>query len=159
VLSAPGVNVIGAGPDGGYLVGDGTSPASALVAGVAALIRSRYPRLSPEQVEQAMIYSASDRPADGYSPGTGFGEVDAPAALTMAARLAVGRPSTGLAAGLRFGPAPGPIQVVHRDTARIDGYGAASVVLLLAGLVLLVWLILRLRRFRSGRRPLTDSLS
>ncbi len=158
VLSAPGVNVIGAGPDGSYLVGDGTSPASALVAGVAALIRSRYPRLSPEQVEQAMIYSASDRPADGYSPGTGFGEVDAPAALTMAARLAVGRPNTGLAAGLRFGPAPGSIQVVHRDTARIDGYGAVSLVLLLAGLVLLVWLIVRLRRFRSGRRPLTDSL-
>ena len=158
VLSAPGVNVVGAGPDGSYLVGDGTSPASAFVAGVAALVRSRFPRLSPEQVEQAMIYSASDRPAGGYSPGAGFGEVDAPAALTMAARLAVGRPDTGLAAGLRFGPAPGPIEVVHRDTARIEGYGAASVVLLLAGLVLLVWLIVRLRRFRSGRRPLTDSV-
>jgi hypothetical protein len=125
---------------------------------VAALIRSRYPRFSPEQVEQAMIYSASGRPAGGYSPGTGFGEVDAPAALTLAARLAVGRPDAGLAAGLRFGPAPGPIQVVHRDTARIDGYGAASVILLLAGLVLLVWLIVRLRRSRSGRRPLTGPL-
>jgi type VII secretion-associated serine protease mycosin len=158
VLSAPGVNVVGAGPAGSYLQGDGTSAASALVAGVAALIRSRYPRFSPEQVEQAMIYSASGRPAGGYSPGTGFGEVDAPAALTLAARLAVGRPDTGLAAGLRFGPAPGPIQVVHRDTARIDGYGAASVVLLLAGLVLLVWLIVRLRRSRSGSRPLTGPL-
>ena len=158
VLSAPGVNVVGAGPDGSYLEGDGTSAASALVAGVAALIRSRYPRFSPEQVEQAMIYSASGRPAGGYSPGTGFGEVDAPAALTLAARLAVGRPDAGLAAGLRFGPAPGPIQVVHRDTARIDGYGAASVILLLAGLVLLVWLIVRLRRSRSGRRPLTGPL-
>jgi type VII secretion-associated serine protease mycosin len=156
VLSAPGVNVVGAGPDGSYLEGDGTSGASALVAGVAALVRSRYPRLSPEQVEQAMIYSASDRPAGGYTPGTGFGEVDAPAALALAARLAVSRPDTGLAAGLRFGPAPGPIQVVHRDTARIDGYGAASVLLLLAGLVLLVWLFVRFWRSRSGRRPLTD---
>jgi type VII secretion-associated serine protease mycosin len=152
VLSAPGINVVGAGPDGSYLEGDGTSAASALVAGVAALIRSRYPRLSPEQVEQDMIYSASDRPAGGYSPGTGFGEVDAPAALTMAARLAAGRPDTGLAASQPFGPAPGPIQVVHRDTAQIAGYGAASAVLLLGGLVLLVWLIVRLRRSRSGRR-------
>ncbi len=158
VLSGPGINVVGAGPDGSYLESDGTSAASALVAGVAALIRSRYPRLSPEQVEQAMIHSASNRPAGGYSPSIGFGEVDAPAALTMAARLAAGRPDTGLAAGRRFGPAPGPIQVVHRDTARIAGYGAASAVLLLGGLVLLVWLIVRLRRSRSGRRPLTESL-
>ena len=53
VISAPGVNVVGAGPGGSYLEGSGTSPASAFVAGVAALIRSRYPRLSPVQVELA----------------------------------------------------------------------------------------------------------
>ena len=123
VLSAPGVNVVGAGPGGSYLEGSGTSPASAIVAGVAALIRSRYPRLSPVQVELAMISSASRRPAGGYSPDVGFGEVNAPAALTAAARLAAAAPQTGLAAGAHFGPAPGPIQVVHRDEARIDGYG------------------------------------
>ena len=45
-LSAPGVSIIGAGPGGSYLQASGTSPASAFVAGVAALIRSAYPRLS-----------------------------------------------------------------------------------------------------------------
>ena len=110
------------------------SPASALVAGVAALIRLRYPRLSPEQVEQAMIYSASDRPAGGYSPGTGFGEV-ARARRAHRGGAAGRRPSRYRTRGrpVRFGPAPGPIQVVDRDTARIDGYGAASAVLLLVG--------------------------
>ena len=93
VLSAPGVNVVGAGPGGSYLEGSGTSPASAFVAGVAALIRSRYPRLSPVQVEQAVISSAADRPAGGYSPGVGFGEVNAPAALSAAARLAATAPA------------------------------------------------------------------
>ena len=158
VLSAPGVNVVGAGPGGSYLEGSGTSPASAIVAGVAALIRSRYPRLSPVQVEQAMVSSASHRPAGGYSPDVGFGEVDAPAALTAAARLAAAQADTGLAAARHFGGARGPIQVVHRDTARIDGYVAAAAVLTVAALVLLTWLIVRVRRSRSGRGELSATL-
>jgi type VII secretion-associated serine protease mycosin len=152
VLSAPGVNVVGAGPGGSYLEGSGTSSASAIVAGVAALIRSRYPRLSPVQVELAMISSAIRRPAGGYSPDVGFGDVNAPAALTAAARLAAAAPQTGLAAGAQFGPAPGPIQVVHRDEARIGGYEMAGAVLALVGAALLTWLIVRVRRFRSSRR-------
>ncbi len=79
VVSAPGVNVVGDGPGSSYLVGSGTSPASAFVAGVAALIRSKYPRLTPVQVMQAIVTSTQRRPAGGYSPGVGFGEVDAAA--------------------------------------------------------------------------------
>ena len=155
VLSAPGVNVVGAGPGGSYLEGSGTSPASAIVAGVAALIRSRYPRLSPVQVEQAMVSSASHRPAGGYSPDVGFGEVDAPAALTAAAKLAAAQADMGLAAARHFGGVRGPIQVVHRDTARIGGYIAAAAVLTFAALVLLMWLIVRVRRSRSARGELS----
>ena len=158
VISAPGVNVIGAGPGGSYLQGSGTSPASAFVAGVATLIRSRYPRLSPALVEQAMVSSASRRPAGGYSPDVGFGEVDAPAALSAAARLAAVAPETGLPAGAHFGPSPGPIQVVHHDTDRIGGFAVAGAVLALGGLVLLMWLIVRIRRFRSSQRELGATL-
>src|SRR5215472_18942643 len=50
VISAPGVNILGAGPRGEYLTGSGTSPAAAFVAGVAALIRSKCPRLTPALV-------------------------------------------------------------------------------------------------------------
>lgn len=156
VISAPGVNIIGAGPGGSYLEGSGTSPAAAFVAGVAALIRSRYPRLDPAQVEQAMISSASRRPAGGYSPDAGFGEVDAPAALTAAARLAAQAPQTGLAAGAHFGRMPGPIQVVHRDERRIAGFGAAGAALALAGLALLAWLIARIRRRDAGHSELQE---
>ncbi len=102
VLSAPGVGVIGAGPGGEYFDAEGTSPAAALVSGVAALIKSRYPRLSPALVEQALIISAARRPAGGYSTATGFGEVDAAGALAAAARLAAARPAPGLVPAARF---------------------------------------------------------
>jgi hypothetical protein len=107
VLSAPGVNVFGAGPGGSYVEADGTSPASAVVAGVAALIRSRYPRLTPFQVERALTSSTSHRPRGGYNPGTGFGEVNATAALAAAGRLAAALVQPGLSASARFAH-PGP---------------------------------------------------
>jgi type VII secretion-associated serine protease mycosin len=153
VLSAPGVNVVGAGPGGSYLEADGTSPASAIVAGVAALIRARYPRLTPVQVEQALLTSARHRPSGGYSPATGFGEVDAPAALAAAGRLAASRTTTGAAASTRFAH-PGPIQVVHRDHTRITSYTVAAIVLFLGFLGLAAVLVARVRRLRRARlRP------
>ncbi len=155
VICAPGVAVVGAAPGGGYLAVNGTSPASAFVAGVAALIRSRYPRLSPAQVRQALVSSARYRPAGGYRPGVGFGEVDAGAALKAAAGLAAQRPGPGLAPAAHFGsgPLPGPIQVVHRDRARIAGSerlaaaGAAGFLIALAALAVV---LLRVAR-NSGR--------
>ena len=44
-LAAPGVNVPAQGKDGAYWLVSGTSPACALTAGVAALIKSAYPKL------------------------------------------------------------------------------------------------------------------
>jgi subtilisin family serine protease len=154
VLSAPGVNIIGAGPGGSYLQATGTSPAAAFVAGVATLIRSAYPRLSPAQVEQALVGSAQHRPAGRYSPATGFGEVDAAAALRAAGRLAATRPALGLAAGSYFGGAtPGPVPVVQRDAARISmlgGLGVAGVVGFLAALAVLARIIAGRRRGRAA---------
>ena len=151
-LSAPGVDIIGAGPDGSYLQASGTSPASAFVAGVAALIRSAYPRLSPAQVAQALISSARHRPAGGYSPSTGFGELDAVTALRAARRLAVAQPAAGLAAHGHFAAAaPEPIQVTHRDAGRIAvlaGVAAAGTAGVLIALLMLSVLTVRTVRDR-----------
>ena len=46
-VAAPGVNVPAQGRDGQYWLVSGTSPACALTAGVAALIKARYPRPGP----------------------------------------------------------------------------------------------------------------
>ncbi|MGA9833082.1 MAG: S8 family serine peptidase, partial [Trebonia sp.] len=163
LLSAPGVGVIGAGPGGEYLDAEGTSPSAALVSGVVALIRSRYPALSPALVAQALITSTAHRPSGGYSTGTGFGEVDAAAALRAAGRLAAATPETGFATA-KFFAAPGhassairPIQVVHRNTKLIAAYTAAAyggAVCAIMATVLLIWTIRRSRRDRRNRRPI-----
>jgi type VII secretion-associated serine protease mycosin len=144
VISAPGVNVVGAGPGGEYIVADGTSPASAFVAGVAALIRSKYPRLTPALVTQALVSSAQHRPAGGYSPEVGFGEVDAVTALAAAGRLAAQSPRPGLRPSALFAPSLGPVQVVHRSYLLIlllAGVAAAAVIWFVVALTLLVvWL-------------------
>ncbi len=154
VISAPGVNVVGAGPGGSYLQASGTSPASAFVAGVAALIRSAYPALSPAQVTQALASSAGHRPKAGYSPEIGFGELDAAAALRAAGQLAAVRAAAGLAARHHFaaGP-PGPIQVVHRDQLRLSllaGLGGLAALGFLACLVMAAVLIRAVRRDEGG---------
>jgi type VII secretion-associated serine protease mycosin len=154
VISAPGVDIVGAGPGGEYLTGSGTSPAAAFVAGVAALIRSKYPRLTPAVVTQALISSARHRPGGGYSPGTGFGEVDAVAALSAAGRLA-GQPAVaGLSASAHFGagPAPGPVQVVHRSLAKIVTLTALAAAAAGGFLLSLTLPLARPRHGRSRRR-------
>jgi type VII secretion-associated serine protease mycosin len=87
-VAAPGVSVPAQGRDGQYWYVSGTSPACALVAGVAALIKSRYPHLSPHLVAQALTSTTTGRPASGYDSQVGFGIVDAAAALTKAGQLA-----------------------------------------------------------------------
>ncbi len=87
VVAAPGQGVIGAGPGNSYWEGEGTSQAGAIVSGVAALVRARYPRMEPAAVAQAITASASRRPVAGYDEKVGFGEVNAAAALTEAARI------------------------------------------------------------------------
>jgi subtilisin family serine protease len=87
-VAAPGVNVPAQGRDGQYWYVSGTSPACALVAGVAALIKSRYPDLAPDLVAKALTSTTTGRPRVGYDSQIGFGIVDATAAMARAATLA-----------------------------------------------------------------------
>jgi type VII secretion-associated serine protease mycosin len=87
-VAAPGVDIPAEGRDGAYWLVSGTSPACALVAGVAALIKSRYPGLSPVLVDQALTSTANAGTGNGYNAKTGFGTVDATAALKAAGKLA-----------------------------------------------------------------------
>ena len=77
----PGKAVPAQGRNGLYYTVDGTSPACALVAGVAALIESRYPVISPALVTEALTSTAQQTASGGYDVLTGFGIVDADAAL------------------------------------------------------------------------------
>ncbi|CNG53134.1 type VII secretion-associated serine protease mycosin [Mycobacterium tuberculosis] len=124
VVSAPGVQIIGAGPDGRYWIGDGTSPATAFVSGIAALIRSRHPGLAPALVTQAIAASTRNRPDGGYDRAVGFGRVDAAAALTASDALAGARMSgAGLPPHRRFAADRAePVRVVHRSGGLVFTY-------------------------------------
>ncbi|MCX7930390.1 MAG: S8 family serine peptidase [Chlorobi bacterium] len=49
-ISAPGVSILATYPGNSYGTADGTSMASPIVAGVAALVKAKYPGLSPGQI-------------------------------------------------------------------------------------------------------------
>ncbi len=87
-LAAPGASVLTTDRTGADGYGgsdttsiDGTSFASPYAAGVAALVISADPELSPDQVEQVLADTAKDRGAAGYDPAFGWGLVDAAAAV------------------------------------------------------------------------------
>ncbi len=109
-VAAPGVSVPAQGRDGQYWWVSGTSPACALVAGVAALIKSVYPDLAPDLVASALTSTTTNRPARGYDSQLGFGIVDAAAALAKAGQLARDRLGvTSIAAGTQFGGGPAAV--------------------------------------------------
>ncbi len=109
-VAAPGVSVPAQGRDGQYWWVSGTSPACALVAGVAALIKSLYPDLAPNLVASALTSTTTNRPPRGYDSQLGFGIVDAAAALAKAGQLAREHPApAGIAAGTTFGGGPAAV--------------------------------------------------
>ncbi|MGO8956567.1 MAG: S8 family serine peptidase [Streptosporangiaceae bacterium] len=86
-LTAAGAGVVAASGSG-YQTVNSTNAASAVVAGVAALIRARYPQLSVAQVRTALTSSTLYRRAGGLAGGFGYGAVDADKAMTAAGQLA-----------------------------------------------------------------------
>jgi type VII secretion-associated serine protease mycosin len=81
VLTAPAVDLLGPRP-GGYWQVEGTSFAASLVAGTAALIRSRWPTMSAANVINRLIGTADPVGTYGSDQRVGFGEVDPALALT-----------------------------------------------------------------------------
>lgn len=82
VLAAPAVDVVSIGLAGGYVKGTGTSPATAIIAGVAALVRSKFPDLNATEVIHRMTATAIDKGDPGRDKEYGFGIVNPVAALT-----------------------------------------------------------------------------
>jgi hypothetical protein len=85
-VTAAGQDVVAAAP-AGYQTMSGTWAASAIVAGVAALVRSQFPNLTAAQVRKALIAGTIARPHGGFASGRGYGIADALGALTDAATM------------------------------------------------------------------------
>ena len=81
-LAAPGVEIYSTWPWlDGYFTKSGTSMAAPHVSGVAALVWSHWPAWSSDAVSEQITGTAVDVADPGWDPLTGWGRLDAAAAL------------------------------------------------------------------------------
>jgi len=116
-LTAPGTGLTVAEPGGQYGTLATTDMSAALAAGVAALIRSRFPGLSAAAVAQAMERGVTGRPAQG----AGHGALDAAGALTAAAAIAARQAPTATPTPTvppSVAPVPAPVHAATSTPAR-----------------------------------------
>lgn len=162
-VTAPGVGIIAAAPDGGYETLSSSDMSSALVAGVAALIRSRFPRLTAAETARALESGTTAIP-NPPRPGGGHGQVDAADAISAAATINASLPPPSrshpprLSASSR-GSEPSAGQPVEPDAGRAAPRRGAGMlvgsvlrgVVIVAG-VLIAVLAVTLTLVRRGRR-------
>jgi Subtilase family len=146
MLTGPGNGVIAANGPTGYAKLKSTTAASAVVTGVAALIRAQFPTMTPAQVRKALTSSTAFHPPGGRRTGSGFGTVDAAAALTAAAKINA-TPSSGASAANPTPPAAPKVKVHSTslwDALKYPVLGLAA--LLLIALIVLITVRTRQRR-------------
>jgi subtilisin family serine protease len=83
-IAAPGEAILSTVPGGGYDYRNGTSMAAPAVSGVAAMMKAVNPSLTPEQMEDILDKTAVDIMDKGRDDSTGYGLVNAQAAVIMA---------------------------------------------------------------------------
>lgn len=81
-IAAPANDVVSTARDGGYRTGTGTSDSAAIVSGALALIWSKYPNLTRDEVLWRLVATATDKGPMGKDPETGYGLINIVAALT-----------------------------------------------------------------------------
>jgi len=89
-LTAPGQGVRTTNDNGGYSNVSGTSFACPMTAGLCALIWSKNPSLTPQQVEDVLRMSCDDLGAAGVDDNFGFGRINSDIAMQMTPATSVG---------------------------------------------------------------------
>lgn len=89
-VAAPGVDIWSLSSTGGYIYNSGTSMATPHVSGLACLMITVDPTLTHEEIQQILIDTADDVESPGFDNLTGWGRINAHAALqAVLARLGV----------------------------------------------------------------------
>ena len=133
-----------------YSTGNGTSASSAIVAGVAALVRARYPDLDAANVINRLIRTADHRGSAGRNPQYGYGIVDPVRALTAHVPHVDANP-LGEPAAASTSASPTPEAVGSHATAPTSNSTIATILILAAVLLIAVIVIVVLLRHRSRR--------
>jgi type VII secretion-associated serine protease mycosin len=128
-LVAPGVDIHSTNRGGGYVRSNGTSNSTAIVAGAAALVRSKYPDLSAQEVVHRLTATATDKGAPGRDPEYGYGVLNLVAALT--ANVPLLQPSGATSPDGTAGPGPSATALPSPGTDRTGVFALLGVSLLL----------------------------
>jgi hypothetical protein len=150
-LTAPGVGLAATVPPDGYGPVSSTSASSGIVAGVAALVISRFPHLTAAQVSQVLTGGVTT--AQTAVPGAGRGIVDAAGAVSQAESLAAASAPSRPAAAPAGSGQPERLSTTAARGSHTDGLAGSLVRYVVAGLggliVVLVVLLLLMRRRRD----------
>jgi len=84
-VAAPGSEIYSTLMGDRYGYNGGTSMATPHVAGLAALLRDRFPSYTPDQIASAILDNAEDLGTAGWDPYAGCGRIDAFQALSVGA--------------------------------------------------------------------------
>ncbi|HEY3505809.1 MAG TPA: S8 family serine peptidase [Actinocatenispora sp.] len=157
-LAAPATDIVspdtlgraGDAEPSGYKTSDGTSNATAIVAGVAALVRAKYPDLDAANVVNRLIRTADHKGAAGRNDQYGYGIVDPVKALTADVPTVHANPLGEPAA-----PSPTTSDGGHAAGSASDTGGGNAVPWIVLGVVVLVAaviivVLLSRRRARSS---------
>jgi type VII secretion-associated serine protease mycosin len=158
ILAAPSDDIVAARLKGGYATATGTSNATALVAGVAAVIKAKYPQETPAGILQRLRDSAVDRGDPGYDERYGYGVID-PIAATAA--TVPKRAGSGASATASPSKSRSPVPVKPRTEPSAEAPKVVQIVALTLAFLgapvalglLTVWLR---RRMRRRSQPATD---
>ena len=96
-VMAPSENLVGAIPGGGHSSWQGTSGATPIVAGIAALVRAAHPELDAANVVNRIIATARPVTATVPDPLYGFGLIDAADAVSAEVPAVTANPLGSLA--------------------------------------------------------------
>jgi hypothetical protein len=146
-LTAPGVGLTTATPPDGYAPVSSTSLSSGIVAGVAALVLSRFPHLTGAQVSQVLAESVT--PARTHAAGAGLGTIDAGRAVSLAAGL--GETPRPTATPIRT-HLPGRLSTAATHQVSASSVASSLVRYVVAGLGVLIALLIVLLLVMRSRR-------
>jgi subtilisin family serine protease len=141
-VAAPGVAIVTTDRSGAkgycnaeYTFFNGTSAATPLVAGTAALILSQDPTLSPAEVKERLEATAKDLGAPGHDTAYGWGRIDACKALL----------------GANCAPGATPSLVVPNRPTNLKV--AIEIAVAIIAALAILWLLQKLYRTRLPPRP------
>lgn len=182
--AAPGVGVGALTKSGTFDINfSGTSQASALASGAVALVRAKFPQLTPRQVVQRMINTTVDAGPPGPDDMTGAGVIVPIRALTLEVAAAAPNPTFARLDSWRrenpdaatlfdsptprppAGPSTEPSAEPSRPIVAAGGSGSRSglgyagiavVLVLLVAAVQTAVIVMMARRKAAGRRVWTD---